>query len=249
MGIILDVIVVVIFAYIVYKSYKRGLISSVMGLAKGIVSFIAAYSFADRVGEFFCEKFMSGAVSGNINQAIMSLSKTEEGVYNLSKLFSDMPDALSQILTRYGADTELLGQYTANLTAGTEENVATVADIIARPVALSLSTIIAFILIFVLVFVLLSVVTIFLNAVFKMPVLKSANKILGMFFGIAEGAIIVILLSSIFVALQGSLVSLDSNLGNIVDSSHIVKACSSIDLFGLLKENVIKDSIIASYFN
>lgn len=241
MGYVIDIIIAAICVYIIFKASRNGLVKSVMGLAKGIVSLIAAYAFTPALADLIYEKFALRHISGGIADSIASMSQAEGGKFNLDKMFGEMPDVLEQIITRYGTDEAHLGEMCMGLTEGTEETVNHVANYIADPVAAGLSTSVAFVILFVGVFLALSLLTYIVDAVFHLPVLHGVNKMLGLLFGVAEALLFCVLLGHGAAMLMGYLGSLDPGLfgENVVQNSVIMRTMSSLDLLGIA-EGIVK---------
>lgn len=243
MGYILDAVILVIAAIIVIRSYKLGLIRSIMSLIKGIASFIAAYAFTPTVKEFIMDRFMLSSISSSIKSTLLSLSSNSDGTYNLSKTFSEMPDALKQIVDRYGANGQQLTDMCKDVTTGNEEFVGKVSDLIATPVAEALSAIIAFVAIFIAAMLVLTIVTFLLDSVFKLPVLKAVNKTAGLVFGIIKALLFAFIIASIVSALSDTLRSVSPDIfGKIIDNSLVLKLCAKTSFFGLIDR--VKNEII-----
>lgn len=240
-SLVLDAVIIIICAFIIIRALKNGLIKSAMGMIKGILSFIAAYAFTPVLGDIIYKNFALEKISEGIRKTIESLSATESGTFNLAKMVEDMPSALKQIIDRYGASQGELEKMCGGITDGGEKVVSDVADYIAQPVADMISSAVAFIIIFIGVFIALTLIAIVLDAVFHLPLLNSANKLLGLVFGVAEALIVAVFLSSVLAALFTALGSVDSSLfgEHVAENSYVVKFFSSVDLFGLI-ENVFK---------
>ena len=235
MSILLDGIILIVCAVIIFKSIKAGFIKSVMGLIKGIASFIAAYAFTGTLGNIIKEKFIIGGLSGNIEDTLHSLAPGGEGTQSLENLIKEMPDALNQIVERYGAQTDNLTQIVKDSPSG-EDAVKKVADCIADPIAGSISNVIAFILIFAAVFIALTIITALLDAVFHLPVLHGANKLFGIAFGVAEALLFAFVLSYLGAELMKALGSVDSKLfgEQVIENSVILKFFSNHNLLDII---------------
>ncbi len=240
MSIAIDIIIAVVCVTAAIKAYKAGLVKSVMRLVKGIASFIAAYAFSPTFGDWICDNIVLGRVSDGIRKTIESLSRTESGSFNLSKMFGEMPDSLLQIIERYKVDKGALGGMCENVTDASAEAVDKLSVYIAEPISHSLSNAAAFVLIFIGAFLALSIATYIVDAVFHLPVLNGVNKFLGLVFGVAEALLFAVLLSSAAAAIVTALGSYDSNLfgEHVVNNSIIMKLFSSVDLFGLIDISV-----------
>ena len=75
-----------------------------------------------------------------------------------------------------------------------------------------------------------------IDLIFKLPVLNSTNKTLGLLFGVGEALVLAVLISSVSAAVITALGSVDPEVfgASVVERSYIMKVLSSIDLFGLL---------------
>ena len=129
---------------------------------------------------------------------------------NVADLFREVPDALGQIIGRYGADAGEIGKAVGGVT-GREAAIKTASDAIANPVAVTISNCIAFILIFAVVFLALVIVTAILDAVFHLPVLNGVNKAFGLIFGVAEALLFAWVISYVAAAAVRALGSVDPN--------------------------------------
>lgn len=235
MGIAVDIVILAICVFTVIRAYKKGLVKSVMGFARGLVSLIAAYAFTPTLAEFIYDKFLLGGISGGISESIASLSKVGEGVFDLDAMFAEMPETLSRIIGRYGTDSDALGKLCDGLSGVGDDAVSRVSEFIASPVANGLSVAIAFILLIAVFNFALGVLTFIVDAIFHLPVLNGANKLLGLGFGIAQAAVLCIVLGYAASLLMGYLGSLDGELfgSHAIDSSLIMRTMSSFDLFGI----------------
>ena len=225
-SIILDALILLICVLIIVHGIRAGFIKSVMGFLKGIVSFLVAYAFTPTVGAFINERFILPSVSGNISDTIRSLVEKSEGTSSVSDLFSEMPEPLLQIMNRYGATSGAVKESLATAT-GKEGAIKSASDAIAGPISGTISNCIAFIALFVASFIILVIVTAILDSVFHLPVLKTANKVLGAVFGVLEAFLFAYVIS---------------NLAGIA-----CQALESVDP-GLFGEKVVNDSFIMKFF-
>ena len=237
-GIVIDVIILIICVIIVIRGVRAGFIKSVMGLLKGIVAFIAAYAFTPYLGAFIRDKFILPPMSGNIADTIRSVVQDTDGVSGVSKLISEARDSVNSvgtILERYGVTAKEAAD--AASTAPTKEAaVNAAADTIASPVAGIISNCIAFILIFVVVFLVLVLLTHILDSIFHLPVLNTANKVLGLVFGILEALVFAYVLSNVAGFALRALESVAPNVfgQKVIDGSFIMRFFIKIDLLKLI---------------
>lgn len=242
MGIVIDIIIVVVCAIIIFRGARSGLIKSALGLVRGIASFVVAYAFTPTVSDFIYRNFMLERISSGIRETIASVSITGDGTYNLSELFANMPDALTQIIGRYHVDADELTQMCKNVSDGSADTVSEVANFIAQPVADMLSGTVAFLGILIASLIVFSIVMRLLDIVFRLPGLKGTNRLLGLVFGVATALLFAVVFSSIASSIITGLGSVDSELfgEQAVQSSHVMKFFSSVNLFGLISGISVK---------
>ena len=234
LSIVLDVLILAVCGLVIFRAARSGFIKSVMGLLRGITAFIAAYAFTPMVGRFIKERFILGSLSGNISDTIRSLT-SGDGAKNVADLFREVPDALGQIIGRYGADAGEIGKAVGGV-ASREAAIKTASDAIANPVAVTISNCIAFILIFAIVFLALVIVTAILDAVFHLPVLNGVNKAFGLIFGVAEALLFAWVISYVAAAAVRALGSVDPNTfgEQVIEKSYIMKFFLSFNLLGVI---------------
>lgn len=227
MSLVFDVIILAVCVVSIVLGAKRGFIKSVMGICTLVAALCLSYAFTPTVSEYIHNTDAMGNISESIGDTIKSLSRTDEGGYDLEKMFSDMPDAFRQILERYNADDSVLAETLPPETAASESAVDTLASAIAEPVAHAISNVAAFLLIFIASVAVLKLLTWLLDLLFQLPVLKTANTMLGLLIGVVIALFWAWILCPLSVT--------------------FIRAMSSIspDLFN---ESVIENSVILSFF-
>lgn len=227
MSLVFDVIILAVCVISIVLGAKRGFIKSVMGICTLVAALCLSYAFTPTVSEYIRNTDAMGNISESIGDTIKSLSRTDDGGYDLEKMFSDMPDAFRQILERYNADDSVLAETLPPETSASESAVDALANAIAEPVARAISNVAAFLLIFIASVAVLKLLTWLLDLLFQLPVLKTANTMLGLLIGVVIALFWAWILCPLSVTL--------------------IRAMSSIspDLFN---ESVIENSVILSFF-
>lgn len=227
MSLVFDLIILAVCGISIVLGAKRGFIKSVMGVCTLIAALCLAYAFTPVVSDSIRSTDAMKNVSESIGDTIKSLSHTDEGGYDLEKMFSDMPDAFRQILDRYNTDDSTLTETVVPEASAPESAVDMLADAIAEPVVRAISDVAAFLLIFVASVAALKLLTWLLDLLFQLPVLKTANTMLGLLVGVVIALFWAWVLCPLSVTL--------------------IRAMSSIspDLFN---ESVIENSVILSFF-
>jgi len=184
MNFVFDGIILAVCVISVIVGAKRGFIKSVMGIGTLIAALFVAFAFTPMLSDLIENSSLMQGVSVNISDTIKSLSKNVDNSYDLDRLFADMPDSFRQILERYGADAETLKAAVQPAADSAEGAVTELADRIAAPVVSAISGVLAFLGLFVATVIVLKLVTWILDLIFQLPVLKTANTVLGLILGI-----------------------------------------------------------------
>ena len=243
MSLFLDLLVIIFMVLAVVGGYKSGFFKSLMNLVTGVVSLLLAYTFSPALAVFFKEKFFLDKIASGIADTFASGSKTsldaaQAAVYDLSRLLEN--PQFTKILERYGADVESITNFLRENTAIGYDGVEDIAKTVADPIATTVSTVCAFVLIFICAVIALKVFTLIVGALFKLPILKSADKALGLVFGVITALFIAWVVSlaaelaiEVMVAVAPSIVS-----ENTFNNTFIIKFFaenSFIDIFSQLK--------------
>lgn len=238
MSFILDAILIVMCIVCVAVGTKRGFVKTVMSLLSSVISAIAAYTFTPYFANFIKEKFLMESVSGGIADTIRSLVPASDGSYDLSSLFSDMPQTLSSIIERYHGNAESLEALVNSMTETGDEAVRTLSKAIAEPIVNMISTVCAFVVIFIIAFVVLKVVTCVVDGAFKLPVLKTANTLLGFVFGLILAVLFIMIYSELCATLVSALGSISPKLfgQDVVDKTLLVKFFSEHSVLNLVNK-------------
>ena len=180
MNLIFDIILGAIMISIIFISYKRGFVASLLHLASVIISGFAAITFFEPVAKFINENLISEKITEFIRDKISTLAA--DG--NIEALISDMPQNFKDFLSNFGVSAESIqeGFKSSGLTA--TKYADSVAADIASTVSYTLSCAIAIFAIFILASIVCAVLSFIINSVFKLPVLKTANQLLGLLVGI-----------------------------------------------------------------
>jgi len=221
-----DIILIAIALFTIYKGWAKGFVNSAMSLVKGFAAGLAAYAYTPVLGSLIKEKWIHGSLTDNIFQTLRAPAlDLETDMFNLGRLIADRQSDLVTILDRYNIPFDEFAKKYSGMTQVTEDAVYQCAAEIAEPTSTLLSSALAFIVIFVGALIVLSLLTSLLNLVFRIPVLKTANQVLGGIFGVAEAFLLLAVFSILFSNLVTALGSVAPKLFNpdTIDNTIICK--------------------------
>ena len=141
--------------------------------------------------------------------------ETEKETAKVSRHFhlaADLPEPFTAILSRYRIDLSAIAEKMRGFTGVGKDAVRSVASDIAGPTANALASAIAFLLLFIGALIVLSLLTLLLDAIFRLPVLKGANTFFGFLFGVLEAAAMVSVLAIVLSVMTEALGAFDPTL-------------------------------------
>lgn len=234
MSLALDAIILFTAVFLVWLGAKRGFIRSVMGLISTVAALFVAYAYTPPVAAIIREKYLLGRITEGIDESLRSIAlDVNTDRYNLDALAENLPDVFTDILERYRIDIDSFAEKLRGLTGCGDETVYQVAEDIASPVTNMLASGIAFILVFIAASIALWILTLFIDLIFKLPVLKTANLFLGFLFGVAEAVVVACILASLLSVVVTAMGALDPTLfgADVVEETRICRLLTDNGLF------------------
>ncbi len=213
MSLLLDGLILLCAIWCIVSGVKKGFIRSAMGLVKGAVSLLAAWAYTPVVRESLKENYIIDRIAAGIGETLRSLAlNLETQTYDLSKVATDLPEAYTAILTRYGIDIPSFSEKLAQVTQADESVIADYSAQIADPCATMVASAAAFALVFLAVYVGLTFVAWVGDLFFHLPVLSEANHFAGFVFGCLEAAFFAYVIAIVGGSLVEALGPIDPGL-------------------------------------
>ncbi len=186
MSLVIDLLLLAIIIVSAAVGVRRGFVRTIMGFVTFLASLLGAWYLTKPVSDWLSETFLAERITDPVAQIIRqlfvpSLDQSEA----VPKLFSDMPDTLSSLLSRFGA-APAEAQTAAS---GSADAAQAIAAFLAQPAVRAISDALAFLLLFFGITLALSIITAVLNMIFKLPVLSALNRAGGLLLGLIIGAL------------------------------------------------------------
>ncbi len=195
MQLVIDILLIIIFALLVFRGWMRGFMKSVLSLGRLILSVIITILFGSAFAGWIDETFVNPPVFDTVfkkfSDIAAEVTATAEG--GIDALVEKIPEAFRGYLDLESIDPA------SEINALVEAWSHTVADSISKVIA----TVLGYILLFALSFILLTVVIFIVGKLAKLPAIKTVDKLLGLAMGTVSGVVTVIFISVILSALFG----------------------------------------------
>ena len=218
---VIDILLIVVFALLVFRGWRRGFMKSILSLGRLILSLVITILFGSAFAGWLDKTYVNppvfDAVFKKFSDIAADVTATAEG--GIDALVEKIPEAFRGYLDLESVDPA------AEINALVEEWSHTVADGISKVIA----TILGFILLFVISFIVLTVVIFIVGKLAKLPAIKTVDKLLGLVVGILSGAVAVVIISIILGAILG-----------LVGQGEVVEGSFMLRLFGGLKDLIFK---------
>ena len=216
----IDLILIIIFAACVAGGYARGLVLSVISLAKYLVGIPLAFFAADELSRPVYDRFISEAALQKISEGITQSA-------DIDSFTASVKEAVSQLPFGIGGSVDL-----SFLNGVSNESAANAVLVnVVEPIALAAVKIAVFVLALALFLVLVRIIVHFIKKLQskKHAPLRRTNKFFGAVFGILQGVVALASLCAVIAFLRGSLFSGATQFAAQADSSLVVEFVNKIN--------------------
>ncbi|MBQ3046058.1 MAG: CvpA family protein [Clostridia bacterium] len=195
-SLIIDLIMVLIFAVFIINGRKRGFINTALSLAASAIAIFVAYKYAMPVAQWADGAFIKSAAVNTFSEAIsVHLSSGAQAVIDaVPSYITEAAEAggvsLQELISGIGS--------TINAEQAAEQIYGAIYSIIILPVL----TVVAFLAIYAIISFILSFAVKAIDKVFKLPGLKGLNKTLGGLLGAVKGVAAVAILCAVLVTFR-----------------------------------------------
>lgn len=193
MALILDVLLIAVVAVFVLFGIKRGFIKSFVSLLGIIISLAIAFYLSTPISNFIFSNILRNPIHDKITEAVSAQLPDSA---NKDDIKLEIPEELLSLAKSLGIDVEekLNVDFSKDVDEILNNTADTIVDDIAAPIVTKLVWVICFIILFVLASIVVKLIASALNLVAKLPILKSANKLLGGVVGLFEGVLVAVVI-------------------------------------------------------
>jgi|GEM_PF-813254 len=170
---ILDLVLILILAFFIYRGVRKGFAKSVLGLFSFVISIALAFCLYQPVSGF--------VKNSAYGQKIYEATREKLAGQVEIKLPGVLPGAVAQTVNEAAGNT---------------------LDSVSRTFSDMIINVLSFVLLIILIKILLFLLSKAVDLVAKLPLLKQANSFLGLLFGILNGAIFVMIVLAFFSSTQ-----------------------------------------------
>ncbi len=196
---VLDIILLVIVAVLVFLGIHRGIAKTLFNLLSIFLAGVAGYFFANAGSKWIYTTFIAHDVNESIAQSF------EQAQGNTVGIIDNLPDFTKGLLTFFNISDESIA---SSVNGGINATASAIESTIASAV-ISILNIMLIIILFILLLIIFKFISKRLVKIFKIPVLKQINKFFGGVLGLCEGLILCyigIIICSIIVPINSEFI-------------------------------------------
>ena len=217
---IIDIILIVVFAGCIIDGRKKGFVKMILSVVATVIALFIAKEYAEPVANWINESFVHGRIVESISRAISD---------SVGSGAAAIANALPDYIVRAA---EAIGLSAKEITADLGSNVTSVqaAEQICTAVEgafiVPAIKIVSFFIIFAIGSAVLNFAASFINGIFKLPLIKSVNKLLGAILGGVKGLIAVLIIGLVFWLISS--IAPETLFAAAVENSAIIKTAWEI---------------------
>lgn len=221
MGIILDLLLVAIYAFLIFLAAKKGFIRTLFDLVGTILAFAIAFQLAAPIAVSIYEQFVSERMVMFLIEKLPSAITSPETVFDPQLFLNIMPESLAALISNLNIFNGDVASAIGNVV-----NVHTIEQNVVAPVVTLIIRMICFVVLGIILMILVKILSRILSKFVEYTPLKKVNTILGAVLGGLRGLMIIVIISALLVVIASF--TSDSSFATGVEGS---KICSLVSNF------------------
>ena len=192
-----DIIIIAVFALLFFIDFKRGIAITILNVAGLALTGFLAYHISNFLASWVYTAFVQQTLTTNLQQMIDTQGINSAIANSFSALPNWVMGMLGFFLSIFGLDSSV---YTNDFQVpnSAAAAVSTSVENLIQPVITGMLRLVIGAVLSIIIFIIIKILVKKLAIVFKIPVVKQINKLLGGVLGLAEAAIHVFFAVNIF---------------------------------------------------
>ena len=181
-----DAVIVVIFLLFIILGVKRGFVRSVLDLVGTLAAMLVSMWFSGIAAQWVFSTFLQESLPRQIAEALQAAPPADAA----DAVLSVVPEILRGGLEAFGITSDAINQ----AVAGTSGQAAAAVVAVLSPMVVSVLRGLFALVLFVFLLVIFRILSGVVCRIFRLPVLRQLDKGLGILLGVAQAALITVLL-------------------------------------------------------
>ncbi len=218
---VVDLLLLCVFVLIVGLGAYKGFVKTALTMLSFLLSLFIAGLLSSAAAPVLYDNFVEKPALELVTKRIDQTVDVDLTAKQARQIISDLPDAIAPLAEAVGVDLKELEKSIDSKKVSSESIAQQLTQAVIEPIAIPVLKAISFILLLILCSVILRIVVELIDKFAKLPVLKTANHILGGALGAVKGLLfLLVLCTALHLATSISSTSLFTKA---VDSSVIVR--------------------------
>lgn len=238
MSIVLDVILVVIFAAFVLTAAKKGFVKTLLELVAVVAALILSYQLSPVVAQGAYDGFVKESMITSIEAQIDDNFNTATSAKKAEITLEALPDFMVSLASSAGVEINDIKAKIASEKFSSQNIATELVEKVAEPIVIGALTIVFFMILAIILIFALKFVAHLISKLFDVPLIGTANMLLGGALGACKGVIVLLFLCTIldFLFAKG-----DGELATAVNDSFVIGLLDNINPFiNNLKDMLVK---------
>ena len=181
-----DAVIVVIFLLFIILGVKRGFVRSVLDLVGTLAAMLVSMWFSGIAAQWVFSTFLQESLTRQIAEALQAAPAADAA----EAVLSVVPEILRGGLEAFGITSDAINQ----AVAGTSGQAAAAVVAVLSPMVVSVLRGLFALVLFIFLLVIFRILSGVVCRIFRLPVLRQLDKGLGILLGVAQAALITVLL-------------------------------------------------------
>ena len=193
-----DIIIIAVFALLFFIDFKRVISITILNVAGVALTGFLAYHISNFLASWVYTAFVQQTLTTNLQQMIDTQGINSAIANSFSALPNWVMGMLGFFLSIFGLDSSVYtNDFQVPNSAAAAVSTSVVENLI-QPVIIGMFRLVIGVVISIIIFIIIKILVKKLARVFKIPVVKQINKLLGGVLGLTEAAILVFFAVNIF---------------------------------------------------
>ncbi len=230
MAYILDGVVILIFLLAIWMGYRRGFFNTIIRLVGCLAAALIAWGISAPLASGIYDSMISSSIQKGISSQIektgaQSVDNALEGVID------NLPGAVINALKFFdlGTPDQMKGKLEGSLSDSVQVLSRTIEQRVVRPAAISLLRVLSFFILFVIFAILIGIAASVVGRIFRLPVLRQTDGVLGAVLGGVQGLVLVFVAVSVMSLIATSSDNEDKLTRAVISETIIVHRVEKIN--------------------
>ncbi len=217
MAYIIDIVLIAVFALVIFVSAKKGFFVSLFDFIGSLLSFFLAKILASTFAPAAYEAFVGPGAEQYLTKTLAGVGTTDYSEH-IEQALSSIPASLDGVMQLIGIDREALSERLSSLDMNGDNLVESIMNTVVEPIGTVLVQIVLFAALSVIILIVLKfLVKLIDKLVDKLPKIKKFNAVLGGVFGALRGVVIIAVLA-VLLSVAAGFISNDAFIESVSNS-------------------------------